>query len=96
MATPPLVPVTRNTTEELMIAKCKAFWASLPHQAQAAIVAVASGFVAAFVHAASEGNCYTAACWEHYAATGVAAALMVARGFYMLPNRGNEIAKKEN
>lgn len=79
-----------------MIAKCKAawaaanaFWASLPHQAQAAITATAGGFIAAFVHTASEGSCYTAVCWKHYAATGIAAALMIARGFYMLPNRSN-------
>lgn len=66
--------------------KLQKFWASLPHPMQAVIVTVASAGAAAFVHAASEGGCYSGACLKHYAATAAAAALGSLRVFYMLPN----------
>ena len=69
-----------------MITKLKALWAQLPHQLQAGITAVAGSFVATFVHALSEGGCYTSTCLKHYAGTAIAAALVTLRVFYMMPN----------
>jgi hypothetical protein len=64
----------------------KTQWAALPHALQAGLVSFASGFVATFVHAASEGGCYTAPCLKHYAATAVTAGLIALRAFYMIPS----------
>jgi hypothetical protein len=67
--------------------KVKAFWASLPHPVQALIVAAVTAAGTTFLHAVSEGNCYTVVCLKHYAATSLLAAVAVVRAFYMVPNR---------
>lgn len=71
-----------------MIQKAKQFWASLPHPAQALILAVTTAAGTAFAHAIEEGNCFSTACLKHYAGTAIAAGLVAARAFYMVPNRG--------
>lgn len=63
----------------------KTQWAALPHQLQAAITSFGCAAIATFVHAASEGGCYTGPCLKHYAATAITAGLVALRVFYMLP-----------
>jgi hypothetical protein len=70
-----------------MIAKIKAFWGTLPHSVQAAIVTFASAAFGTFVHAASEQGCYTGACLKHYAATAITTGLIALRAFYMIPSK---------
>jgi hypothetical protein len=65
----------------------QALWASLPHPVQALLLAFGTAAGTTFIHALSEANCYSGACLKHYAATSIAAGLVAARAFYMVPNR---------
>ena len=67
--------------------KAKQFWASLPHPVQAILLSTATAAGTAFIHALSEGNCYSAECLKRYAASAVGAGLIAAKAFYMTPNR---------
>jgi hypothetical protein len=70
--------------------RLKALWASLPHPAQALVVAFLSATAEAVAHGLSEPNaCFTKACLLHLAKSAVVAGVVAARAFYMLPNRGN-------
>jgi hypothetical protein len=71
-----------------MYTKALSVWYSLPHQVQALILAVATAAGTAFIHALSEGNCYTKACLEHYASVSVAAGIAAVKLFYMRPGPG--------
>lgn len=71
-----------------MIAKAKALWARLPHQAQAVIVAFATGFAAAAAHAYEDAGFHMS--WgevHHLVPTFIAAGVAAARILYMVPNR---------
>lgn len=71
-----------------MIQKLKAFWASLPHQVQAVVVAFASGFAAAAAHAYEDAGFQMS--WgelHHLVPTFIAAGIAAARILYMVPNR---------
>ena len=66
--------------------KLKAVWSSLPHPVQALILAFATTAATTFIHALSEGNCFTVVCLKHFATTSLAAGAVAARAFYMVPN----------
>ena len=68
--------------------KLKALWASLPHAVQAMLCFAVTTAGTTFLHALSEGDCYSGPCLKHYALTSLAAGLAVVRAFYMLPNPG--------
>lgn len=65
----------------------KALWSSLPHPVQCLILAFATAAGTAFLHALSEGNCFTLICLKHAIASSLLAGLAAARAFYMVPNR---------
>lgn len=71
-----------------MGAKLKAVWSSLPHYVQAGLFSVGSAFLITFVHALSEGGCYSSTCLKHYLGTALAAAVAAASAYYTIPNKG--------
>lgn len=66
--------------------RLKTFWGSLPHPLQATLVSAATVAGTAFVHALSEGDCFSTACLKHYAFTSLAAGAVVIKAFYMTPS----------
>ncbi len=85
-----------------MVNKLKAFWASLPHQVQALIVAFASGVAAAAAHAYEDAGFHMS--WgelHHLLPTFIAAGVLAARALYKVPNRQTvelpqtQLSKKE-
>jgi len=70
-----------------MIQKLKSFWCSLPHQAQAVILAFASGFGAAAAHAYEDAGFHMS--WgelHHLFPTFITAGVIAARALYMMPS----------
>jgi hypothetical protein len=73
-----------------MIQKLKLFWASLPHQVQAAIVTFGTAAGVTIAHAIEDGTMPSN--WpaiKHLLATAVVSGVAALRLFYMLPNRSN-------
>lgn len=69
-----------------MINKIKAFWASLPHQIQGGIIAVASAVAGVLVHHYSDPAAWSLAEVKHEVVTALAAGVGALRVFFMLPN----------
>lgn len=67
--------------------KLKALWASLPHPAQAVILAFVTAAGTTFLRAFGEDDCFSLVCLKQYAATSLLAGVATARAFYMVPNR---------
>lgn len=69
--------------------KLKAFWYSLPHQVQAAVVvfvaAASSAFGASFMDASS---CSNLVCVKHELGAAFGAGIVALRAFYMRPGPG--------
>lgn len=82
--------------------KLKAFWASLPHQAQAAIIVGASATGEFIEHIVEMGQFpHSLADAKHLAGRALAAGLVAAWAFYRLPNGTAQIvaqakAQQEN
>lgn len=80
--------------------KLKAFWASLPHQLQAAIMFGGSAVLEAVVHAISEGKIpSTLPEFKHFIGSALATGVAAAYAFYRLPNGSAQLvaqAKAEN
>lgn len=68
-----------------LLAKFKVFWASLPHQVQAAIVALVMAFLAAILHAIESGGCLSWVCVKSYLVSAIGVALPSIYVFYMKP-----------
>jgi hypothetical protein len=71
--------------------KLKAFWASLPHQVQAAVVAFATAagtVLGEELQALASGQqSFTVATVKHDLLAALAAGLLALRAFYMFPSR---------
>ncbi len=68
--------------------KLKALWASVPHPAQALIVAFASGVAAAAAHAYEDAGFHMSyGEFRHLVPTFIAAGAAAARVLYMVPSR---------
>jgi len=73
-----------------MVAKICQFWDSLPHQVQCLIFAFVSGFGAATAHAYEDAG--FAMSWgelHHLLPTFIAAGVVAARAYYMVPKGKN-------
>lgn len=71
-----------------MIQQFRAFWGSIPHALQAAIVAFLSGFLAAAAHAYEDAGFGMS--WgelHHLLPTFVTAGVVAARALYMVPSK---------
>ena len=69
-----------------MIDRVKAFWASLPHQIQAGVVAFLCAFGAAASQKFAEPNtCYSLTCLWRYLPTFLSAGVIGVKLFYMQP-----------
>jgi len=74
------------------MSKLKAFWASLPHLVQAAIVAFAAGSGAYLGEALSDPSALVVSLGEpkKFAAGAILAGIASLRAFYMTPNQAEK------
>lgn len=80
-----------------LIAKAKAFWASLPHQVQAAVVTFSAAAGGVITHAIEEGRVpNTWADIKHLVGTAIVSGLVALRVFYFLPNGAAQIVANAN
>lgn len=77
--------------------KLLAFWYSLPHQLQAAIVTFVTAAGVTVTHAIADGTVPSS--WadvKHLAGTGIVAGVAALRLFYMLPNGTGKAAAQNS